>query len=267
MHKPCRPFSQGASMSEKTLSESLVEEFCHRHHIKWQRIKVAQTPGNRRPDYAIRVGGGWCILEVKELAPTDEDKSRLEELRNGIIKGEWVTPGKRLRGPIRSGEGQLRKFAARNLPTVICLLDTTVSFYVADFHIRAAMYGDETLHFAVSPTTGTGQFLGSGRGRNAMLRRDERTTVSAVAVLRHPSGSEMMVDLYHNRFAAVPIDPGIAAPFVRQQFGVGIAAPKNGGPTFDELKSYLTNPELLADPIGWQDRIIREILEGKDGTS
>jgi hypothetical protein len=254
-------------MSEKTLSESLVEEFCHRHHIKWRRIKVAQTPGNRRPDYAIRVGGGWCILEVKELAPADEDKSRLEELRNGIIKGEWVTPGKRLRGPIRSGEGQLRKFAARNLPTVICLLDTTVSFHVADFHIRAAMYGDETLHFAVSPTTGTGQFLGSGPGRNAMLRRDERTTVSAVAVLRHPSGSEMMVDLYHNQFAAIPIEPGIAAPFVRQQFGVSIAAPKNEGPTFDELKSYLTNPELLADPIGWQDRIIREILEGKDGTS
>ena len=245
---------------EKTLSEQLVEEFCHRHRIKWRRIKVAPTPGNRRPDYAINVGSGWCILEVKELAPADEDKACLEKLLNGIIEGEWVTPGKRLRGPIRSGECQLRKFAARHLPTVICLLDTTASFHVADFHVRAAMYGEETLHFAVSPATGTGQFLGSAPGKNAMLRRNERTTVSAVAVLRHPSGSDMMVDLYHNPFAAIPIKPNVAAPFVRQQFEVG-DAPRNEGPTLDELKSYLTNPDSLPDPI----RIVREILERKAG--
>jgi hypothetical protein len=70
-------------MSNKTLSEQLIEEFCARHRIEWRRIKVTQTPGNRRPDYAIRVGGGWCILEVKELIPTDEDNDLLEELRRG----------------------------------------------------------------------------------------------------------------------------------------------------------------------------------------
>ena len=80
-------------MSEKTLSERLVEEFCDRHGIKWRRIKVARTSGNRRPDYAIGVDGGWCILEVKELKPTDEDNDLLEELRSGIIKGRWVAPG------------------------------------------------------------------------------------------------------------------------------------------------------------------------------
>jgi hypothetical protein len=246
-------------LEKKTLSERLVEEFCHRHRIKWRHIKVAQTPGNRRPDYAINIGGGWCILEVKEIDPTDEDKARLGKLRNGIIEGEYVNPGKRLRGPIRSGEGQLRKFAARHLPTVICLLDTTISFHVADFHIRSAMYGEETLHFAVSPVTGTGQFLGSAPGKNAMLRRDKGTTVSAVAVLSHPSGSEMVVDLYHNPSADIPIKPDIATPFVRQQFKVG-DAPKNEGATLDELKSYLTNPDSLPDPM----RIIREFRDGKD---
>jgi hypothetical protein len=58
-------------MSVKTLSEHLVEEFCDRHRIKWRRVKIARTPGNRRPDYAIIVGGGWCVLEVKELTPTN----------------------------------------------------------------------------------------------------------------------------------------------------------------------------------------------------
>src|SRR5437667_10448197 len=110
-----RPFSVGTcTMSQKTLSEQLVEEFCHRHHLKLRPIKVALTPGNRRPDYAIRIASGWCILEVKELVPTDEDKAYLEELNSKVIKGRWVAPGERLRGPIRSGEGQLRKFSARN---------------------------------------------------------------------------------------------------------------------------------------------------------
>jgi len=72
----------------------------------------------------------------------------------------------------------------------------------------------------------------------------------------------MVVDLYHNPFAAIPIKPDIAAPFIRQQFEVG-GAPRNEGPTLDELKSYLTNPDSLPDPI----RIVREILERKAGKS
>jgi hypothetical protein len=33
------------------------------------------------------------------------------------------------------------------------------------------------------------------------------------------------------------------------------------GPTFDELKGYLMNRELLDDPIGWRDREIQRVLE------
>jgi hypothetical protein len=256
-------------MSEKTLSEQAVEEFCNRHHIEFRRIKVARKQGNRRPDYAIKVGGGWCILEVKEIAPTDEDNSLLEELSKGIIKGRWVAPGKRLRGPIRSGEHQLRKFSARKLPTVICLLDTTVSFHVEDFHISAAMLGDETLYFGVSPETGTGQFLGSAPGRNAMLRRDERTTVSAVAVLRQPSsGSEVVVDLYHNPYAAVRIEAGIAAPFVEKQIGVGLEAREREGPTWFDVRDNPEYEEFWRDPEAAQARVVKEILdEGNDSES
>lgn len=42
---------------------------------------------------------------------------------------------------------------------------------------------------------------------------------------------------------------------------------KREGPTFDELKGYLGNRELLDDPIGWHDReiqrVLQEIREGK----
>jgi len=258
-------YASRGSMSEKTLSEQLVEEFCNRHCLAFRRIKVAQKPGNRRPDYAIKVGGGWCILEVKELAPNNEDNSLLEELKQGIIKGRWVAPGKRLRGPIRGAEHQLRKFAARKLPTIICFLDMTISFHVEDFHIRAAMFGDETLYFAVAPETGTGQFLGSAPGRNAMLRRYERRTVSAVAVLRQPSGSELVVDLYHNPFAVVPIDPVIAGSFVRNQIKVGSEAPKREGPTGFDVRD---NPEFEEFRTDWEAalaRVVKDVLGEGNG--
>jgi hypothetical protein len=41
----------------------------------------------------------------------------------GIIAGQWVAFGERLRPAIRSGESQLRKFSARGFTAIIRLLD------------------------------------------------------------------------------------------------------------------------------------------------
>ena len=246
-------------MSDKTLSEQLVEDWLDRNKIGWRRIRVAITPGNRRPDYAIWVGGNRCIVEVKELTPNDEDRNIIEDARAGVVEGRWVAPGKRLRPHIRSGEGQLTKFSARGLATIICLLDTTASFHDTDFHIRAALYGNETLHFVVPEGSDTAEFIGSGPGRNAMLRRDERTTVSAVAILRRPAGSDTVVDLYHNPFAAIPIDPKSAAPFVRRQIASGLDRHESEGFTWFDVRD---NPEN-ADPDKAMVRVVREML-GED---
>ena len=127
------------------------------------------------------------------------------------------------------------------------------------------MYGDETLYFAVSPTSGTGQFLGSGPGKNAMLRWDERTTVSAVAVLRQPSGSELVVDLYHNRYAIVPMEPSVSAPFVRRQIGIGIDAPERDAPTWLDVRDNPDYEDFWRDPESAMERVVREILEDKEG--
>jgi DNA-binding sugar fermentation-stimulating protein len=67
--------------AEMTLSERLIEEWFDRHRIEWRRIKVARAPGNRRPDYAIRVSGNRCIVEVKELTLNDDDKRIIENVR------------------------------------------------------------------------------------------------------------------------------------------------------------------------------------------
>lgn len=204
-------------MSDKTVSEQWVEDWLDRNLTKWRRIRVAKVPGNRRPDYAIRVGGHWVIVEVKELTSNDEDKRLIENARAGIVEGRFVAPGKRLRPSIRSGEGQLRKLSARGFATIICLCDTTASFHHADFHVRAALFGDETLRFAIPPGSSAAVFTGSSPGRNAMLRPNQRNTVSAVAILLHPTGLATQVDLYHNPFAEIKIDPAVASPLVRRQ--------------------------------------------------
>jgi hypothetical protein len=76
------------------------------------------------------------------------------------------------------------------------------------------MYGDEAVRFLVPEGSNAAEFIGSSPGRNAMLRRDERTTVSAVAIFRHAAGSGIEIDLYHNPFAAIPIDPALPFNFV-----------------------------------------------------
>ena len=98
-----------------------------------------------------------------------------------------------------------------------------------------------------------------------MLRRYERRTVSAVAVLRQPSGSELVVDLYHNPFAVVPIDPVIAGSFVRNQIKVGSEAPKREGPTGFDVRD---NPEFEEFRTDWEAalaRVVKDVLGEGNG--
>jgi hypothetical protein len=247
-------------MSTKTLSENMLEEWFDRHRIEWRRIRIARNPGNRRPDYAIRAAGKRCIIEVKELSPNDEDKHIVENAREGIGEARWVAPGKRLRPAIRTGEGQLQKFSARGFPTIICVFDTTASFHDADFHVRAAMYGDETLRFVIPEGSDTARFAGSGPGRNAMLRRDERNTLSALAILRHTSGTDPVIDVYHNPFAAIPIDPALVAPFVRHQITGPDDKPKREGPGWFDFRDDPVYRDFFDDPDAAMERAIIGIL-------
>lgn len=247
-------------MPSNTQSEQLVEDWLNRHQIQWRRVRVARAPRNRRPDYALRIGGGWCIVEAKELTSNDDDKRLIDNARAGIVEGCWVAPGKRLRRAIRSGEGQLRKFSARGFATLICVFDTTASFHDADFHVRSAMYGDETLRFVVPEGSDRAEFIGSSPGRNAMLRRDERTTVSAVAILRHPAGSDTQVDLYHNPFAAIPIDRALATPFVRKQISGPSDRGASDGPSWFDVRDNPQYAAFFTDPDAAMEQMVEEIL-------
>ena len=203
-------------MSNLTESELRLEEWCRQQELPFRRIKEAYTDGHRRPDYAVAVPGGWCIVEVKQIEPNDADDELVRELMRGKPVARWVEPGARIRRLIRGASDQLRKFSKRGLPTVALLVDNTAGFHVEEYHVAAAMAGRQKLVFAVNKPI-KDAFRGVRPAGGATMTAKQNTSVSGVAVLRQVSGNRLVIDLHHNRYARVPIPRDKAAPFVRKQ--------------------------------------------------
>jgi hypothetical protein len=77
------------------------------------------------------------------------------------------------------------------------------------------------------------------------LTRQDNTSISAVAVMRQPSGSALVIDLYHNPHARVPIPPTLAAPLVRKQYAKGLDDPDRQEPNVLDLMQTAEGKEWL----------------------
>lgn len=244
-----------------TESELAFEQWCQTHGIDHRRIREAQAPGHKRPDYAIRVQSSWCFVEIKEPAQTPDDAAMLRDLQSGKPSFRWISPGARLRQSIKDSASQLRKFSHRGFPTVVCFFDTTVGFYLEQAHVAQAMFGQETLHFAVSADPAHDpRFLGMRHGKKATLTSRNNTSISAVAALRKPAGSGLVVDLHHNPYARVPIPHDLSAPLVRKQYPEGPDAPDRHDPSVLDLMQTAEWQEWLDDPEGKCDREVEKCL-------
>jgi hypothetical protein len=85
--------------------------------------------------------------------------------------------------------------AAVGFPTVVCVFDKTIGFHLERVHVLQAMVGRETLHFEVSNDPAhEPRLLGTRYGKKAALTRQDNTSISAVAVMRQPSGSALVID-------------------------------------------------------------------------
>ncbi|MGB8840706.1 MAG: hypothetical protein WCC64_06520 [Aliidongia sp.] len=185
----------------------------------------------------------------------------LHELQSGKPSFRWINPSARLRQSIRDSANQLRKFSHRGFPTVVCLFDTTVGFYLERVHVAQALFGQETLHFEVSSDpVHAPRLLGMRHGKNATLTSGNNTSISAVAVLRQPSGSDLIVDLYHNPYARVPIPNTLSAPFVRKQYAEGLDDPDRREPSVLDWRQGPELQEWLDDLEGKCDREIEKCL-------
>jgi hypothetical protein len=244
-----------------TTSELAFEAWCRAQGVTCRRIREARTPGYKRPDYALHLRPHWCFVEIKELDETPEDATLLGEVQAGVADFRWVDPGARLRRPIRAASAQLRKASKRGFPTVVCFFDKTIGFHLERVHVLQAMFGLETLHFEVSDDPAhEPRFLGARSGRKAALTRQDNTSISAVAVMRQPSGSALVIDLYHNPHARVPIPPMLAAPLVRKQYGEGLDDPDRQEPTVLDLMQTADWQEWLDDRDGKFEREVEACL-------
>jgi len=244
-----------------TTSELAFEAWCRAQGVTCRRIRESRIPGHKRPDYALHLRTHGCFVEIKELDETHEDVALLGQPHSGGAGFRWIDPGARLRRPIRAASSQLREASKRGFPTIVCFFDKTIGFHLERVHVLQAMFGRETLHFEVSDDPAhEPRFLGMRYGKKAALTRQDNTSISAVAVMRQPSGSALAIDLYHNPHARVPIPPTRAAPLVRKQYGEGLDDPDHRKPTVLDLMRTSDWQEWLDDPKGKCDREIEACL-------
>src|SRR5215470_12079199 len=136
LHQMSKGHSAGNG-APRTISEFKLEQWCQEHSIEYRRIRESMVPGHQRPDYWIKVGQRWWIVEVKEIAEKAEDRALLEYILSGWPQAHWMEQplGKRLRQSIKDAACQLRQFSHRGFPTVICFFDRTIRFYLEHFHV------------------------------------------------------------------------------------------------------------------------------------
>jgi len=245
-----------------TTSELAFEAWCRAQGVVCRRIREARTPGHKRPDYALQFRPHGCFVEIKELDDAPDDAALLGEVKSSSAGFRWVDPGARLRQPMKAASKQLRKASKRGFPTVVCFFDKTIGLHLERIHVLQAMFGRQTLNLGVTNEPAhEAHFLGMRYGKKATLTRQDNTSISAVGVLRQPAGSALVIDLYHNPHARVPIAPALAAPLVRKQYGEALDDLDRQEPNVLDLTQTPEWQEWLNDPDGKCDREIAVCLE------
>ena len=207
-----------AREQERTVSELLFESVCKDKQIDCNPIDEGQS---KTPDFELLIDDQVVIAEVKELVKNREEQEVHKLLEKGIHKAYGEKTGARVRKKIRRSGPQLKARAAAVYPGMLVLYQDGRLADLHDPHLPAAMYGDFTIEYkgpedrSVSPSA-VRSFFGQGKE----MTRDANTTISAVGVIFRNSSKGWDFDLvvYHNRYAAICIEPELLARRGIRQF-------------------------------------------------
>jgi hypothetical protein len=205
-----------------TFSEQLFEDYCQRSGIHCRRIA---EESNKTPDYELLVGGQRLIVEVKEIS---RNKHELESDRllaeRGYGLATRVVPGERVRGKISRSGAQIRVLTGGVLPSMLVLFDRgSATNHLDSYHLRTAMYGIEQIHLAVPPLGLAGRLrrIGMSYGGRRKMTRTDNNSISAIGVLWTPGPNAISLYVYHNKYAAVPLQTSVFSDFASAQFELG----------------------------------------------
>lgn len=192
----------------KTQSEIYFEKFCERNRFPLLPVPVSTK---RTPDYTLTVGGQLVVVEVKEIQPTAEE---LESERLAQERGYGTcidrTPGKSVRKKIADCSTQIKARTQGRYPGLLVLWERGMCAgrHTEPYHIRVAMAGFEQVLVNVPHIT-TGlrpSFAGMKHGGSRKMTPDDNTSISAVALLCMPSAHDMLLQVFHNRYAAITLN-------------------------------------------------------------
>lgn len=205
-----------------TQSEKWFEGYCAGSGIPCKRISVET---NKTPDYELMIDGQRIIVEVKEISRNREER-RSDQLLSERGYGDRLsnTPGDRVRKKITDSSAQIKARTQGIYPSILVLCDLKfgcgqIAGHLDPYNIRVAMYGLEQMHMAVPRDYSVSPYsTGMSYGPKRKMTENHNTSISAIGVLCTPGANEIVLHIYHNKFAAVPLDPGLPAKYGIHQY-------------------------------------------------
>jgi hypothetical protein len=212
-------------VTQATTSETLLEQFCTQHGVRWERIATEAANGVKTPDYAIFPEETKVIAEVKEIQENAAERQQREQLEEvGWSAGGNGKVGDRARDIIGTAAKQLKRMAKGKCPAMIVIYNPSflLRHHTEPHAIKAAMYGFDTIILGLAPIHMrkkprlVDRKSGSGRKMGSQFN----TTISAVAVF---DGDGLTI--YHNVFAAIPLKTELFSGIAVWQFRLGEKQP------------------------------------------
>jgi hypothetical protein len=193
-----------------TESERLFESFCEGHGLTCHRVSTTIKP---RPDYELEIGTQRLLVEIKQVDPNREERAFMVFLASG---GKQVAlggkPGERLRRAICAANTQLKALlAGRLMPTMLVVYNNTpCHLHTQPYAVMTAMRGLDVVPVVVPSNRSELPRFGHTRsGPERAMRADANTSTSALAVLSEVDAGQFVLAVYHNRYAAAPLEPSL----------------------------------------------------------
>ena len=208
----------------KTASETFFEEYCQRKGIRWKRIEESDVC---TPDYDIYVPRRKVVVEVKEIALNEDEKTAQRMYAERGFSSGRITPGHRVRKKISEASPQIKSRTRSRYPGLLVLFDRGFMVgHLDPYHIRVAMYGFETVQFAVprDPRIDP-HIIGARYGAKRKMTPEHNTSISAIGVLHTPNRSSIELAVYHNMYAGIPLAPEALGKYGIPQFRIEESVP------------------------------------------
>lgn len=183
----------------RTHAEDLFERFRAERNIMCEMI---DTDHGKTHDYDIEWYGLRIAVEIKQL------ECDYESLKNGKLREHSTTPGDHIRRKINKAGKQIKTRTAAEYPSLLVIYNAIypqINIYSEPYDFLVAMYGLEKAILKL-PDDRRVKTQGSKFGGRRKMTECMNTSLSALACLREGTNESLNLDIYHNRYAAVPLD-------------------------------------------------------------